>query len=213
MMPFGFFHAGSSNGTNNSNLVVEVTSATGRIWMDRNLGAMRAATSATDYQAYGSLYQFGRGSDGHQLINWTSATAGTPVNGTTTVRSINNSPGNNLFISVIDWKNDNTYTNLWQGTSETNNPCPDGFRVPTSQEWLDERASWTSNNAAGAFASPLKLPLAGYRSYNSTLFEVGTSGRYWSTLANRFHIYVSGTGNPTPSDEGNGFSVRCIKDY
>ena len=79
-MPFGFFHAGSSNGTNNSNLVVEVTSATGRIWMDRNLGAMRAATSATDYQAYGSLYQFGRGSDGHQLINWTSATAGTPVN-------------------------------------------------------------------------------------------------------------------------------------
>lgn len=80
VMPFGFFHAGSSNGTNNSNLVVEVTSATGRIWMDRNLGAMRAATSATDYQAYGSLYQFGRGSDGHQLINWTSATAGTPVN-------------------------------------------------------------------------------------------------------------------------------------
>jgi hypothetical protein len=39
-------------------LVVDVTnSLTGRTWMDRNLGANRAATSSTDSHAYGDLYQ------------------------------------------------------------------------------------------------------------------------------------------------------------
>ena len=47
--------------------VVEVKSNTGRIWMDRNLGATRAATISTDTSAYGDLYQWGRGSDQHQL--------------------------------------------------------------------------------------------------------------------------------------------------
>jgi hypothetical protein len=40
--------------------VVEVQNpVTGRIWMDRNLGASRAATSPTDSEAYGDLYQWG----------------------------------------------------------------------------------------------------------------------------------------------------------
>lgn len=43
-----------------------VTSATGKVWMDRNLGASRVATSSTDTSAYGDLYQWGRGSDQHQ---------------------------------------------------------------------------------------------------------------------------------------------------
>jgi hypothetical protein len=41
--------------------------ATGRIWMDRNLGAMQVATSSTDADSYGDLYQWGRGADGHQI--------------------------------------------------------------------------------------------------------------------------------------------------
>ena len=40
--------------------------------MDRNLGATQAATSSTDVDAYGDLYQWGRFSDGHQCR--TSAT-------------------------------------------------------------------------------------------------------------------------------------------
>ena len=44
----------------------EVTSPTGRVWLDRNLGASRVATSSTDSEAYGYLYQWGRLSDGHQ---------------------------------------------------------------------------------------------------------------------------------------------------
>ena len=53
--------------------IVDVTNpTTGAIWMDRNLGATQAATSSTDVDAYGDLYQWGRFSDGHQCR--TSAT-------------------------------------------------------------------------------------------------------------------------------------------
>ena len=41
--------------------IVDVTNpTTGAIWMDRNLGATQAATSSTDVDAYGDLYQWGR---------------------------------------------------------------------------------------------------------------------------------------------------------
>jgi hypothetical protein len=33
---------------------------TGKIWLDRNLGATQAATSRTDSARYGALYQWGR---------------------------------------------------------------------------------------------------------------------------------------------------------
>jgi hypothetical protein len=50
--------------------VVDVLNpATGKIWMDRNLGASRAATSSADAEAYGDLYQWGRAADGHQKSN------------------------------------------------------------------------------------------------------------------------------------------------
>jgi hypothetical protein len=35
---------------------------TGKIWLDRNLGAKQVATSSTDTDAYGTYYQFGAGS-------------------------------------------------------------------------------------------------------------------------------------------------------
>ena len=44
-----------------------VVGANGRVWMDRNLGASQVATSSTDTNSYGDLYQWGRGADGHQL--------------------------------------------------------------------------------------------------------------------------------------------------
>ena len=57
-IPVKVFGTASENGT--------VTSTTGQVWMDRNLGASRVATSSTDSAAYGDLYQWGRGTDGHE---------------------------------------------------------------------------------------------------------------------------------------------------
>jgi uncharacterized protein (TIGR02145 family) len=195
--------------------------------MDRNLGATRVATSSTDHLAYGSIYQWGRGSDGHQLINWTDATTGTPVNGTTTTLSSTNVPGNANYISnftdPFDWRNPQN-NNLWQGVSGTNNPCPTGYRIPTLAEWNTERLSWISNNSAGAFASPLKLVMAGGRDSSDgadpgAFGSNGTYGLYWSssmdgdypTMASLvfFKNDNAGTG---PGYRADGSSIRCIKD-
>jgi len=188
-----------------------VTSADNRVWLDRNLGASRVATSLTDSQAYGDLYQWGRLTDGHE--SRTSLTD--PTLSTTDV------PGHGSFIlgtstgSPFDWRSPQN-DNLWQGVSGINNPCPAGFRLPTSAEWETERLSWSSNNAAGAYASPLKLVLAGYRSYNGTLSSVGNAGYYWSSTVDEIYSDIldisASLAYGYREQRYWGFSVRCIKD-
>jgi hypothetical protein len=59
----------------------------------------------TDFRFYGSLYQWGRASDGHEIIRWNSSTSGTPLNGSTGTQSATNRPVSSLFItSGSDWK-------------------------------------------------------------------------------------------------------------
>ncbi|MFA7401875.1 MAG: FISUMP domain-containing protein [Bacteroidales bacterium] len=187
-----------------------MNTTTGKIWMDRNLGASRVATSSTDTLAYGDLYQWGRGTDGHEKRN----------SDTTSTLATSNSPGHGNFItpgsSPNDWRNPQNNT-LWQGVSGTNNPCPSGYRLPTEAEWNAERASWSSDNAAGAFASPLKLPVAGSRySNNGTLNNVGSYGDYWSSTVvgayARGLYFSSSDANMYNYYCANGYSVRCIKD-
>ncbi|MCD4736862.1 MAG: hypothetical protein K8R53_12530, partial [Bacteroidales bacterium] len=43
-----------------SNYGTVVNDVTGKVWLDRNLGASQVATSSTDTNAYGDLYQWGR---------------------------------------------------------------------------------------------------------------------------------------------------------
>src|SRR5690554_6304293 len=68
--------------------VVDVTTTTGKVWMDRNLGASQVATTSTDAAAYGDLYQWGRCFDGHQKR----------TSGTTITLSATDTPGHNDFI-------------------------------------------------------------------------------------------------------------------
>ena len=195
---------------NGPTLVVEVTNpTTGKIWMDRNLGATQVATSSTDASSYGDLYQWGRGSDGHQCRN----------SATTSTLSSTDQPGNANFIlapnTPFDWRSPQN-VNLWQGVNGVNNPCPSGYRLPTDTELDAERLSWGTNNSAGAFASPLKWPLAGNRNYsNGTLGAVGTGGYYWSstvgTTNSRYLYFGSSNALMSTNFRAGGYSVRCIK--
>lgn len=190
-----------------------VLSPTGRIWMDRNLGASRVATSSTDSEAFGDLYQWGRAADGHQLKS----------SNTTTALSNTDSPNVPNFITTntepYDWRKTGN-DNLWQGVNGVNCPCPQGYRLPTTDEWQAEFKTWTGNTVAGdAFNSPLKLPLAGRRGYsngnNST--SPGVEGIYWTSTVERKYAYTAqfrnGTGKFVQSEfRSEGASVRCIKD-
>jgi len=206
----GIFAAGTVNCAG-ATVVVNVTNpTTGKIWMDRNLGASQVAASSTDAASYGDLYQWGRRADGHQCR--TSAT-------TATLSSIDQ-PANGNFILApslpYDWRSPQN-VNLWQGVNGVNNPCPSGYRIPTEPELEAERLSWSANTSVGAFASPLKLPVAGYRYFSSgSLLSVGTFGYFWSST-------VSGTNSRNLDFNGSnaimntyhrasGFSVRCLKD-
>ncbi len=198
-----------------------VMGADGKKWLDRNLGATRVATSFDDYQSYGSLFQWGRAADGHQLINHTSATAATPVNGNTSTLATTDTPGDNLFIkqpaSPYDWRNPKN-DNLWQGVNGTNNVCPAGFRLPTQPEWSTLVSSAGITNYTTAYSSSLKLTAAGGRNYgDASLGGLGAYGYYWSssvTGTNAFDLYFSSSAvNPASNGvRAYGFTVRCLKD-
>ena len=182
--------------------------------MDRNLGATIVAGASNDAESYGDLYQWGRGTDGHQ-IRTSSLTAG---------QSSSTTPGSSfLFLAYVppagltNWYSGTNPDNLWQGVSgNVNNPCPSGYRLPTEAEWSTEHTSWNLQNAAGALASPLKLPLAGYRNgYDGTLTSIGTIGYYWSSTVigtNSRGLFVHSSGIQISQGSRNtALSVRCIK--
>jgi len=182
---------------------------TGKIWMDRNLGASQVADSSTDVNAYGDLYQWGRLSDGHQCR----------TSGTTTTLSTSNVPGHDDFIitqaSPYDWITPQNAA-LWQGVGGTNNPCPDGYRLATIAEWEAETLTWTSTDSYGAFSSLLKLPKAGRRGYYG-LFDEGTGGSYWTGspwvgYSKKISFTDTYLNTTTGVARTAGYSVRCIKD-
>jgi hypothetical protein len=182
---------------------------TNKTWMDRNLGATQVATSSTDVASYGDLYQWGRGSDGHQIR----------TSSTTATLSSADQPAHGDFITInsgnFDWRSPQN-NNLWQGVNGINNPCPSGYRLPTFAELNAERLSWSSNNSAGAFASPLKLPVAGSRNFSIGSGNGGTYGSYWSSSVNGADAgslnFNSSSAIVRGSNRANGFSVRCLKD-
>lgn len=194
-----------------------VTSPTGKVWMDRNLGAERVAQSMTDVAAFVDLYQWGRHADGHEKRD----------SETTKVTTSNALPEHDMFIignykTRYNWNKWDRYA-LWNTSNwrSENNPCPDGFRVPTKDEWVEEAATWVTLDANGAFNSVLKLPAAGIRSWNGKMYVVGKFASYWTstpypTKKDRSSYYFEATPYPNSANtygtiRGYGQSVRCIK--
>jgi uncharacterized protein (TIGR02145 family) len=208
--------------------VVTITSSTGKIWMDRNLGASRAATNSKDFEAYGCLYQWGRGNDGHASITWTlgeqglfGEIPGEAVNGTTTTLSTTDSPGDALFITdqvsiPYDWRSPKN-NNLWQGVSGINNPCPAGFRIPTKAEFQAEINAYAIAGPTSAYNSIHKFPLAGSRAFDSGVIRgQGNEIWFWTSTTDTndsFNVLIQVVAVYTNVGNGRagGYSVRCIK--
>jgi hypothetical protein len=195
-----------------------VTTRTGRIWMDRNLGATRVAQNSTDIQAYGDYYQWGRPADGHEKHNVSGS-----ASDFTNVKSATSVPGNSKYIFSSDGSNDWLATpdnTLWNGVNAPNNPCPAGFRIPTESEWAAEAAVFTSNNVDGSFETGygLRLTVGGMATSQKYITAIGNYGQYMTQTAydngrvKYFGVISWITWFDTNYYKTTGQSCRCIKD-
>jgi uncharacterized protein (TIGR02145 family) len=205
--------------------------AGGNVWLNNNLGATynnlgssafnptKQAETRTDNLAYGSLYQWGRLTDGHQLIK-RNADDPHVTSGDGGSTSSTPDPGTNLFISGTNWYTGPNPNDLWKedGTG-VNNPCPVGFRVPTEADWIQVSGTGTGidwNTATDAYNSLLKLPSAGQRATSGALSNVTSAARLWSSTVSSTstdsRVLVAGTNaNMGNTSRASGQAVRCIK--
>ncbi|MEN9304685.1 MAG: hypothetical protein RL264_3114 [Bacteroidota bacterium] len=182
--------------------------STNLTWMDRNIGASRVATASNDASAYGDLFQWGRAADGHQCRN----------SSTTATLSSSDNPGHGNFItgSATDWRSPSS-NNLWQGVNGVNNPCPSGYRLPTQAEFQLEMNSWSTTFASGAFNSPLKMTVNGFRGSTGTLSAVGAAAYYWtssfsSTVGKSNNVFFNSSNTRfNNTSRSSGLGVRCLK--
>jgi uncharacterized protein (TIGR02145 family) len=207
MIPFLLIYLSAFSSVQNVDPFPVVISKTGRVWMDRNLGAQRPAVHSKDSNAFGDLYQWGRSKDGHQLRS-SKLQKG---------KSKSNRPSHaNFIISPFlphHWQSDTLSPKVWD---VSNNPCPSGFGIPTKEEWLAEIESWEFHHAKGALKSTLKLPLAGSRGKkDGVIYDTGRMARYWSLDANGVEAFAldldSSQAKISKHFKAGGFSIRCIR--
>jgi uncharacterized protein (TIGR02145 family)/uncharacterized repeat protein (TIGR02543 family) len=132
---------------------------------------------------------------------------------------------------ISGWNRTSAPDGAWSDSFKSlNDPCPEGFRVPSSILWEAVIAnntnkfvgSWTpiTNNYSSAcfLGNNLMLPSTGYRDpWNSSLYARGNYGPYLSstgTTDNNALVLHFNSSHNNPSigngDRISGLSVRCI---
>ncbi len=191
----------------------DVTSPyTGKVWLNKNLGAARVCTAYDDTACYGDYYQWGRKADGHE-----DSTSGT----TSTQAGDVNNAGSEFIIGHLDWASvdaDGSKRVVNWSKTDGNYACPAGYRVPAIAELgaeLFDAGSAEIQNSDDAFNSFLKLPSAGARYFSGALDDQGSWGFIWTSSIDTHESgnlhFDSGYANTGYAGFSYGMSVRCIK--
>ena len=172
-------------------------------WATRNVDM--PGTFAENPESLGMFYQWGRN------IGWSS-----------TDPLINSNGG-------TEWDGIHTGNTWW---TRANDPCPQGWRVPTLTELekladIDNVATeWIAINGVSsrvftdrATNNSIFLPAAGRRRFaNGALFDAGDSGYYWSSTylgtlyGHRLWFSTFVYAGDIAYFRSDGFSVRCVSD-
>ncbi|VVH66291.1 hypothetical protein BSPLISOX_864, partial [uncultured Gammaproteobacteria bacterium] len=197
---------------------------TGRIWLDRNLGASQVCDSSVDFKCFGYYYQWGRNDDGHEY----KGGEGLP---SVKLASSFIDAGTDVFIETEarkDWVKKGVddrgelRTAAWKNGGD-NDICPAGFSVPTEAELRADTIGATTMaiaNNKNALDSFLKLPVAGYYWHqNYKIFDIGLTARLWSRStwfdqgAKGLALIIdNSTADIFTEHIGDAASIRCIND-
>jgi hypothetical protein len=114
---------------------------------------------------------------------------------------------------------------LWNSGTEINpiktptDPCPTGYRVPTTTELIAEYNAFSTQDLAGAYASNLKLTkVGGIRDGTATgtgIILNFPSFYLWSSkykIALDLRVMTNGVNNTINFFPSYGATVRCIKE-
>jgi len=196
------------NGTSYSAVVSPYT---GKVWLDRNLGATQVCTSSIDTACYGDYYQWGRNFDGHQ-------DAGSAIKGT--LASDVNNAGVEFISAADEWASVDTSGMIrsanWSKT-DASNICPLHFRVPIKSELQLETIDNGVIDGHTAFVNFLHIPLSGFRDNDGSILEQGDV-TYLKTIEtaspgfNSSLLIESAKIGFVESEYSYGDPVRCIKD-
>jgi hypothetical protein len=123
------------------------------------------------------------------------------------------------------WEAGSLSTDTWLGntTSSSNgkNPCAalgTGWRMPTAADWQNVLNQEGISDTHNGYQSNLKLPAGGIRFFfNGNVHVNGDIGYFWTSTAdgnkakavfidNAYGLFIS------PTERGNGFPCRCLKD-
>ena len=203
------------------------------IWAPVNCGYHK-----DDYK-YGKLYQWGR----RYGQGYDENDASVPTieeGGISAITGQHKSKSNVFFTSAWEFNNDWLYpqdSKLWNSGTDSspvkteNDPCPEGWRVPTYAE-LDQLnnnySSWTTDdngrsgrwfsgpNSYTASVPQVFFPAAGYRyDYDGGARNRGNYGDYWSSSpysSNAYGLSFSSSNvDVVIGYRARGDSVRCVQ--
>ena len=203
-------------------------------WAPVNCGYQQAIAGGHKGYPYGKLYQWGR-KDGQGYK------AGDSYEDAT--YPLNDKLNSTNPTSLADALYDNFYTSwdyiiapnkTWGGsdgvTRIDNDPCPEGWRVPTEVElkvlyahsskgeWDNTKEGrWFAGNVAVAAdkSNAVFFPAAGYRYSRGDAYDRGSNGLYWSSTPYLTQAYRLGfrLGYAIVGDgkRAIGYSVRCVQ--
>ena len=192
-----------------------ISPATGRVWLDRNLGAKEVCSSYDDVDCRGDYYQWGRNTDGHEKVD--SVVSAFDFSYDTDI----NNAGSQFINANYDWTtfdlNGSLRSANWNKT-DGSSVCPVGFKVPSMLELDAEKTDVAFLNLPAASTRNADGVDAYFLTYNNSRLWTSTpepidDNTYKQGYRKDAYSFTTAYDGYLDPDKGRllGCQVRCIK--